>query len=345
MKMKVCIIGRYANGTGLNDGQTVLTSEIIDQLLKCEPDLKLEVVDTYDYRKRIVPCMVSTVRNLIKCKIFILILSSNGRNFYFPIMHAAEKYFGKTVINRVVGGAYDKYLIEHPKAIKYAKKFDVNMVEGSGHAKRVRQLGLDNVEEVINFKNLRAVNPDDFPVYEGEPYKFCTFSRVTKEKGITSAIKAVQEVNNKGYDVRLDIYGPIEEEYREELEKLLENNTYVKYKGSVDPEESVDVLKNYYMLLFPTTWKGEGFPGTLIDAFFAGLPVIASDWNCNNELIEDYRNGFLYNWENPNQLVDEIIFSIENSDIVYEMRKNCIECAKQYTPEEGIKPILKYIYQ
>ena len=78
----------------------------------------------------------------------------------------------------------------------------------------------------------------------------------------------------------LDIYGPIEDGYEEELQRYVDSSDgAVNYKGIVDYNDSVSVLNNYYMLLFPTSFYGEGFPGTLIDAFSAGLPVIATDWN------------------------------------------------------------------
>jgi hypothetical protein len=54
--------------------------------------------------------------------------------------------------------------------------------------------------------------------------------------------------------------------------------------GSVPTEQAVNVLKDYYMHLFPTTWSGEGFPGTFIDCYNAALPTIASDWAYNTEL-------------------------------------------------------------
>ncbi|MFR3494185.1 MAG: glycosyltransferase [Blautia sp.] len=53
---------------------------------------------------------------------------------------------------------------------------------------------------------------------------------------------------------------------------------YIRYKGMVPFNQSTEVLKNYDALLFPTYYEGEGFAGTIIDAFAAGLPVIASDW-------------------------------------------------------------------
>jgi glycosyltransferase involved in cell wall biosynthesis len=47
------------------------------------------------------------------------------------------------------------------------------------------------------------------------------------------------------------------------------------------------------MCYFLSYWKGEGFTGVIIDAFIAGVPVIATGWNMNTEIIEDGINGFV----------------------------------------------------
>lgn len=57
--------------------------------------------------------------------------------------------------------------------------------------------------------------------------------------------------------------------------------------------QSTEVLKNYDALLFPTYYEGEGFAGTIIDAFAAGLPVIASDWKYNSEIIKQGITGVI----------------------------------------------------
>ena len=51
--------------------------------------------------------------------------------------------------------------------------------------------------------------------------------------------------------------------------------------------ETASHLKKYFALLFPTYFHGEGFAGCLIDAFFAGIPVIATDWLYNKDIINN----------------------------------------------------------
>ena len=75
---------------------------------------------------------------------------------------------------------------------------------------------------------------------------------------------------------------------------------------------------------------GEGFPGVIIDAFISGLPVIASDWNLNSEIIEDGINGFLIEPKDANALAEKMIWVMDHRDQLEEIRKNNLEKAKGY---------------
>ena len=113
----------------------------------------------------------------------------------------------------------------------------------------------------------------------------------------------------------------------------------VRYKGIANPQKSVDILKNYYMLLFPTKHRGEGFPGTFIDAFSSALPIIASDWNLNGEIVKHNETGFIYSSSSPEKLKYWMIYAIENPMKIMEMRYNCIEEAKKYHPDIVMRQI------
>ena len=116
-----------------------------------------------------------------------------------------------------------------------------------------------------------------------------------KEKGIVDAIETVHNDNEENqYKFHLNIWGPIEEEFRDEFEEMIEKYPQdFSYKGTVNYNMSVETLTDHIALLFPTYWKGEGFPGTIIDAYAAGLPVIATDWNANSELIGNFKTGWV----------------------------------------------------
>ena len=105
-------------------------------------------------------------------------------------------------------------------------------------------------------------------------------------------------------------------------------------------DKSVEAIKGYYALLFPTYWKGEGFPGTIVDAFSAGLPVIATDWNCNSEIVTHKVNGILYPNKYVKNLKDAIEYLMKDTDNIETMKLNCISSAKKYQPDEYIDRII-----
>ena len=97
-----------------------------------------------------------------------------------------------------------------------------------------------------------------------------------REKGIEDAVNAVVSVNTDlGVQAfSLDIYGQVDGAQIEWFESLQKKfPSYIRYGGLVPYDKSVDVLKDYFALLFPTYYEGEGFAGTLIDAYSAGVPV------------------------------------------------------------------------
>ncbi len=83
-------------------------------------------------------------------------------------------------------------------------------------------------------------------------------------------------------------------------------------------------------MLFPTYWKGEGFPGVIIDAFVAGLPVIATDWNMNTEIIEDGVNGFIIEPKSSAALAEKMQYVMQSRGELEKIRQNNFTRAKDY---------------
>ena len=88
-----------------------------------------------------------------------------------------------------------------------------------------------------------------------------------------------------------------------ELEKLrskavqLKINEFVTFSGSMIQEEIIDEYKNADIYLHPSL--EEITPLAIMEAFAAGLPVIASNVGAVSELVQDGLNGFLTNAKDP----------------------------------------------
>ena len=162
-----------------------------------------------------------------------------------------------------------------------------------------------------------------------------------KEKGIEDAIQVVKNINEESNEIvyELDVYGQIDEGYKDNFTKIINSSPeYIQYKGCIDAEKSVDTLKNYYLLLFPTKFKTVGIPGTIIYALSAGVPIIASRWDNADEIISEGKNGLIYKF---NDLVDfcEKLKIMLNCQKVFIMKKNCVEYAKNFDGNVAIETL------
>ena len=164
-----------------------------------------------------------------------------------------------------------------------------------------------------------------------------------KEKGIGDAITAVCSVNNiLGFNAfRLDIYGKVDGNQVEWFDSLIRNVPgYINYKGLVPYDETTKIKKNYFALLFPTHYDGEGFAGTLIDALAAGVPVIASDWKYNSELVVDKVTGIIFETRNTDDLIKKLLWVYEHQIVWNDMKKQCLHRAFDYIPKKALVPLL-----
>ncbi len=337
-KKTISIIGHFGGQENFLDGQTVKTKILYDEL-QSVTNWKIKKVDTYYKKNNPIKLLWQTLVSLFTTKDIIILLSGNGMKFYFPLLHFWSKIFHTRIYHDVIGGNLSDYVVKFPKYKKYLNSFKVNWVETHNMKVNLENLGVENAEVLPNFKKLENVNAT---VYGDDVFRFCTFSRVMREKGIETAVEAVKKINSEyGKKVcSLTVYGSIDAGYAEAFEKLSETfGEDIAYGGLVPFANSVSVLKNYYSLLFPTFWDGEGFPGTILDAYASAIPVIASDWNYNRELVKHMGTGIIYPEDNMKDLYDAVKWAIEHRDEMNKMRVNCEKEYLQYRPESVIKVI------
>lgn len=96
-------------------------------------------------------------------------------------------------------------------------------------------------------------------------------------------------------------------------------------------------------MLFPTYYHGEGFPGNVIDAYNSGLPVIATDWLYNKEVVLDGKTGLLVPVKDPSALSDAIMKLYFNRKLHYEFSKRSLLEARKYSPDIVIAKLYEII--
>lgn len=342
---KVGIIGHFGGNEEFLDGQTIKTKILYDELKKTG-NFDISIVDVYYIKRNPLKGICDTLKCLCKTKTVFVLLSDKGMRTYFPFLYYWKKFFGLNIYHDVIGGNLSAYVKKYPSFKKYLNSFNLNLVELKNMVTELNELGITNAVMFPNFKRLKHIKQSEIVPFDGEVFKFCTFSRVMKEKGIEDAIEAVENINKKaGKTVCvLDIYGVVDEGYAQRFEEILSQSTdSINYKGKVRFDESVETIKNYYALLFPTFWNGEGFAGTIIDAFASAVPIIATDWNLNAEIITHLKNGIIYPNDIHKDLQSAIEWAIENKEKMYEMRINALAESKEYDVDILMEKIVKMI--
>lgn len=341
--MKLGILGHFARNTDLCDGQTVKTRNIEKALLA--ENETIATVDSYKWKKHPFSFLLSIIKLVRKYDTIIMLPDAGGIKVYpYVINLFAGKR--KRKMYSVVGAWLPSYLRKNKRISNQLKKFNYILVETQTMKTQLEDLGFTNVVIVPNFKDISPIKEEEINYKFNSPLPFCIFSRIMKQKGVSDAIYACDRLNNElGKHVcTLDVYGPVSEEYKEEFFDLCDKySSFVNYKGAIDPGKSVEVLKDYYMLLFPTLFFTEGIPGTIIDAFSAGLPVLASEWESCRDVLTN-NDSIVYKFGDKDALYQKLKYCVENVDIINGYRKHCLISATKFSANAATKKLSSLIY-
>lgn len=342
--IRIGIIGHFGGNEFFADGQTVKVKSLVEAMEQYAPEIHLDKVDTYYAKKAPIKFIWSFLKCLVVDKRIIFFPATNSRKVLFPFFYYLGKVTGKEFYHDCIAGSMSKHLKERPSWVKYLGSYSANWMESPEEVNAIKQMGLNNVSYMPNFKHLTPLTADELKNMEySKPYKFCTFSRIESLKGIEDALIAIQEVNKIHPGAAyLDIYGPVQpgsEEWFEEIKKKYAD--ICEYKGIVMPNESVEAVKNYVALLFPTQYFTEGMPGTIVDAMFAGVPVVARRWKWCDNMIKDRYNGLVYEFDQPEKLKDLLLEVVEDINLIKGMKHNCIIESDKYAAGPTITRILK----
>lgn len=344
MRMKAAVLGHFGEGVTLLNGQTVKTKIVTKELQNRLGQDEVLTIDTHGGAKTLLKAPFQVFRALKNSKNVLIFPAHNGLRVYAPLLNVQKHFFkGRKIHYVVIGGWLPEFLKTRKGLAKILKKFDGIYVETNTMRKSLEAQGFDNVFVMPNCKKLTVLAEDELVYPTEEPYKLCTFSRVMKEKGIEDAIEAVKAINTQyGKTVyTLDIYGQVDGAQIEWFEDLQKNfPEFVRYGGLIPFDKSVEILKDYFVLLFPTRFYTEGIPGTIIDAYAAGVPVVSAKWESFADIVDEGVTGLGYEFGCPNDLTEKLSYMAEHTEAFRALKPGCLEKSKQFLPDEAIKVML-----
>lgn len=333
---KISVIGHFGFKGEYLDGQTIKTKIVAGELRRRFGEEEVSFHDTHGGWHFLLRMPFVIFGMMCDSRHIIMLPAHKGLCMITPVIILLNIFFRHRLHYVVIGGWLPDMVAGNRFLRMLLKKYDNIFVETRSMLERMTDMGFTNVTVMPNCKKLYVTDLSEIPPYSEPPYKLCTFSRVIKEKGIEDAIDAVKRCNGSlGFTAfTLDIYGQIGKEYEQRFRDIMNGQPdYIKYGGCIGFSESTDVLKNYFALLFPTYYAGECFAGTIIDAFAAGLPVIASDWHDNKNIITNRRTGIIYPVGSTEALVKILSEAAATPATINAMRPACINEAEMYQPE------------
>lgn len=337
--MKLAYFGYLPQNEEVIGGGEVKTRSVLGEL-KMRNDIEMITeYNTSSWKKRLPIILGQIIKAIICSDVIVFVAGTPSFIKILPFVQVFNILFNTEIHFIPVGNCSVRYF-EKKKNISLIKKVKGIYVQTELMKNRLKNIGLDNVFVMHNFKRLETFCIEDYR--STEPLNFCYLSRVSEEKGIFDAIEVLKKVNQKGIRVKLDIYGKIDENIRKKFLKLVEdNNQFIQYYGVINPLETSKIIKNYFMMLFPTKFDGEGFPGTLLDAFAAGVPILSSKFAFYDNLLKDGVTGMSFPFNDYSALYDRILQILDNPDKIIKMRKLCAQEYFKYAPEKEIEIMVK----
>ena len=357
----ICLIGNSGLKRHGVDGQTAK----VRLYLKKIKDEGLEVlfIDLEDFFRR--PLSIfSKINKAIKiCDRIVLISAQRGCKILLPYINFCNRKLKKPVILPLIGTnvlhySMDKLSTEEKIDFLINKNYSLCKFD----KKTSRQLSqlqyvlpetdllsevfadffkinnvrtLNNFRDVVPITNRKKTNPKSL--------RLVFLSRVMREKGIFDLLEAVKELNAKGYNLCLDIYG---NRFISKVDKVLFDsylNEQIRYLGQVEFDSVIDVLSKYDLFVFPTRFIGEGTPGVIAESLIAGTPVLSSNFPQASILLEDGKNSLLYEINNPDDLIKKIKMLVSESKLLNNLTQNAYASGGLYTYTAERKKFLKYI--
>lgn len=160
-------------------------------------------------------------------------------------------------------------------------------------------------------KILRNVmNPDSFkkPANFREENHFLYVGRISQEKGIDQAIKAVKVLSKRGIlgQSKFYIMGKGDDEGRlQNLVNRLGLKKQVDFLGFMTGAKRDEIITNSKFMIVPSIWY-DNSPTVISEAGMLGKPVIVSDLGGSPEMVIDEETGFVCDAMNVGELATVI---------------------------------------
>src|SRR5215210_600449 len=160
----------------------------------------------------------------------------------------------------------------------------------------VSPYGID-VSNIVNVPRNRNIPP---------PLRVGFVGTIAPHKGCDLLIRAFKKLP-PSLDATLTIHGNLQrfEVFVEDLHELARDDGRITFTGPFRRDEVGRVLSEMDVLVVPSRWY-ENQPGVILEAFAAGVPVVATNLGGMSEFVKHGENGLLFELNNAENLARQL---------------------------------------
>lgn len=312
MVRKFLFVGAINEGN-IPEGGAIAKNQILVKKLKTQKEINLVCADTYLNNFKLF-IGIKLIIQLIFFKNILFSISTESLSLIAKFNFFIKR---KNVTIFIVGGDADKTIEQNKSVILFFETSRIVYAETHSLVSKLKNIsGKINAKYLPNFKPVPQIRTT-FKLNSDKEIRLVFLSRISVDKGIFRALELLDFLNsNERSDQSfiLDIYGPIDlsENEKKVFDAKVRDTKGAIYKGVLDlrDKRGYEILSGYHFFLFLTLHPGEGFPGVLIDSLIAQVPIIASEWAYNREILPEDCFVVNLNYKHYFDLISEYIFKI-----------------------------------
>ena len=305
----------------LNNFQRQLSESIIEPIVK----RNIPIVYTAHDVQAICPAITMLDKDSNICE-----LCMNGKY----INCFKKKCIKNSKLKSLLGSIENNYYRKHEV---YTKKIDCIITPSEFYRSKLIEDGIDK-NKIIAIHN--SIEADEYNVKTTDEGYALYFGRLSREKGIINLIEAFSRTK----EGKLYIAGDGPE--KETIIEFIKNNRLgkrVKLLGFLNKDQMIDAIRKCKYVVIPSIWY-ENCPYSILETLAIGKPVIGSNIGGIPELINNNENGFVYKYDDIDELSEKMETLFSDKKLVNKFSKKSKEFAKSNYSKENYYKKLIHIY-
>jgi sugar transferase (PEP-CTERM/EpsH1 system associated) len=180
------------------------------------------------------------------------------------------------------------------------------------HIKENKVIVLRNGVDHEKFRRMEGVDRMHFGIrrHEGD-IVIGTVGRLADQKNYPLLLRALKEIDNTNVKAVFVGDGPL----RPDLEMLVDSLGIRQNVFFMGERQDIPSILNVFDIFVLPSYMGEGIANCMLEAMAVGLPIISSDIDGNIEVVEDEKNGLLFESTNLKSLVEKMVTLIGSENL------------------------------